>query len=208
MTNRETFGSYLKDARTAKALSLADVAHKTKVPERALDALENGRSEGLPADVFVRGFVSSYARVVGIDAAEAMARYAEAARTDRPTQARLPSLASRLAPGISRTDRVEPNRSRAGSEARATAADEADEPAPVRAKAPPPRADTDSQRTASSLGDDETSASRYRVGLTFAVIVLVIIATLTLSFLLRRPTQEGDSASPVSQSSTSPRTIS
>jgi hypothetical protein len=191
----------LKDARVAKALPLAEVARKTKIPERALDALENGRAEGLPADVFVRGFVSSYARVVGIDASEAMARYGEAARADRPTHPRSPSLASRLAPGISRTDNKETHRSSAASEAKSPSDSEGtrnqDDP-PMRPPVAAPRSQSPEPSASSSLNDDESSASRYRVGLTFAVIVLVIIATLTLSFLLRRPQQEGDSASPVS----------
>ncbi len=57
-------------------MSVEDVAKVTKIQPRILERLEAGRFEGLPADVFVRGFVRSVARCVGLDEAEAITRYA------------------------------------------------------------------------------------------------------------------------------------
>jgi hypothetical protein len=64
--NDEHFGSCLRRAREARALTLGDVSAATKVPRSALELLESGTLAGLPAHVFVRGFIRSYARTVGL----------------------------------------------------------------------------------------------------------------------------------------------
>jgi hypothetical protein len=70
---------WLRAGRAAKGMSLDDVAKITKIQPRILERLEAGKLEGLPAEVFVRGFVRSYARCCGLDEAEALERYAQAA---------------------------------------------------------------------------------------------------------------------------------
>ena len=70
---------WLRAGRANKGLSLEDVAKITKIQQRILERLEAGKLEGLPAEVFVRGFVRSYARCVGLDEAEALQRYTTAA---------------------------------------------------------------------------------------------------------------------------------
>jgi cytoskeleton protein RodZ len=65
----ETPGNKLRDAREARSLSLDDVAHVTRIPRASLSLLEEGRFDRLPAPVFVRGFIRSYARAVGLDPA-------------------------------------------------------------------------------------------------------------------------------------------
>ena len=64
------FGSVLREARERRAISLADVARKTKLSRASLELLEEGRLEDLPPDVFVRGFIRSYARSVGLRESE------------------------------------------------------------------------------------------------------------------------------------------
>ena len=64
--NDEHFGSCLRRAREERALTLGDIAVSTKVPRSALELLEAGTLAGLPAHVFVRGFIRSYAKAVGI----------------------------------------------------------------------------------------------------------------------------------------------
>jgi len=64
--NDEHFGSCLRRAREERALTLGDIAVSTKVPRSALELLESGTLSGLPAHVFVRGFIRSYAKAVGI----------------------------------------------------------------------------------------------------------------------------------------------
>lgn len=70
---------WLRAGRAAKGLSLDDVAKITKIQPRILERLEAGKLEGLPAEVFVRGFVRSYARCCGLDEGEALERYSQAA---------------------------------------------------------------------------------------------------------------------------------
>jgi cytoskeletal protein RodZ len=63
----DSFGSCLRRAREKRQLSLRDVAGATKIPRTTLELIEAGSLDALPADVFVRGFIRSYARAVGTD---------------------------------------------------------------------------------------------------------------------------------------------
>jgi len=59
-------GAYLRKEREKRGLTYAQVTEKTKVRPHILEALEKEDWEHLPAPVFVRGFVRSYARALGI----------------------------------------------------------------------------------------------------------------------------------------------
>ncbi|MBV8759607.1 MAG: helix-turn-helix domain-containing protein [Deltaproteobacteria bacterium] len=74
---RSALALWLRDGRARKKLSLDDVARITKIQPRILEKLESGQLEGLPAEVFVRGFVRSFARCVGLDESEALDRYTQ-----------------------------------------------------------------------------------------------------------------------------------
>ena len=74
--SRDRFCEYLRAQRERVSLSIEDIARVTKIPERSLRQLEAGQFEELPADVFVRGFLRSYARVVGVNPDEVVRRYA------------------------------------------------------------------------------------------------------------------------------------
>ena len=69
------FGTYLKREREARGLSLAEVSRATKVKEGLLAALEASQLDELPAPVFLRGWVTAYARVVGTNESEALTRF-------------------------------------------------------------------------------------------------------------------------------------
>lgn len=60
-------GERLRDAREAQGLSLADVAARTRIPLRQLEAIESGDYTGLPSVTYAVGFAKAYARVVGVD---------------------------------------------------------------------------------------------------------------------------------------------
>lgn len=60
-------GQELKAAREAARLTLADLAQRTRVPQRHLEALEEGRFEALPSITYCAGFSRAYARAVGLD---------------------------------------------------------------------------------------------------------------------------------------------
>lgn len=72
---RTSLALWLRSGRTQSRLSLDDVARVTKIQPRILEQLETGQLEGLPAEVFVRGFVKSFARCVGLSEGEALKRY-------------------------------------------------------------------------------------------------------------------------------------
>lgn len=69
-----SLGSWLHDERIRHGLSLADVEHATRINRLYLEAIEDGRLESLPAPVYARGFVRSYARLLGLDPSEAVSR--------------------------------------------------------------------------------------------------------------------------------------
>ncbi|WP_298808142.1 helix-turn-helix domain-containing protein [uncultured Sphingomonas sp.] len=60
-------GQRLRAAREAQGLSLPEVATRTRVTQRFLEAIENGRLEDLPSSTYAVGFAKAYARVVGLD---------------------------------------------------------------------------------------------------------------------------------------------
>jgi hypothetical protein len=56
-------GDVLRDARRRQGASLSDAADVTKVRESYLAALEQEEFDGLGGDVYVKGFIASYAAV-------------------------------------------------------------------------------------------------------------------------------------------------
>ncbi|MGP8281282.1 MAG: helix-turn-helix domain-containing protein [Desulfomonilaceae bacterium] len=64
----ESFGSYLKGLREEKGKTLEDISVSTKIALTNLDFLEKDRYDLLPPIVFVKGFVRSYAKELGLDA--------------------------------------------------------------------------------------------------------------------------------------------
>ena len=67
----ERVGDRLRAARIAAGLDLADIATKTRVPLRHLQAIEGGDYAALPGVTYCVGFVRAYARAVGLDEPEA-----------------------------------------------------------------------------------------------------------------------------------------
>ncbi len=68
-------GSYLKQGREARSLSLEEVANITRIPRKTLLSLEADRFEELPAGVFVRGYIKAYASTVEVSPDELVARF-------------------------------------------------------------------------------------------------------------------------------------
>lgn len=62
-----TLGEKLRKFRTDHRMSLIEVSRATKIQVKYLEFLENGEYGKLPADVYVRGFLRSYARHLGCD---------------------------------------------------------------------------------------------------------------------------------------------
>ncbi len=70
----ESFGSYLKAIREEQGKSLEDISERTKIAVTNLDFLENDRYDLLPPIVFVKGFLKSYAKHLGLDPEETVGR--------------------------------------------------------------------------------------------------------------------------------------
>ncbi|MDZ7858489.1 helix-turn-helix domain-containing protein [Sphaerotilus sp.] len=66
-------GALLRAARQARGLEIDALAQVLKVPERKLVSLEADRHDELPGLSFVRSLAQSYARQVGLDAAQVLA---------------------------------------------------------------------------------------------------------------------------------------
>ncbi|MFL5735400.1 MAG: RodZ domain-containing protein [Chloroflexia bacterium] len=60
-------GDMLRDARTAKGLSLAEVERDTKIRAKYISALEDNHLADLPGPVYARGFLRNYAAYLGLD---------------------------------------------------------------------------------------------------------------------------------------------
>ena len=63
----ERVGDRLRKAREAQGLSLAEVASRTRVPLRHLEAIEATDFALLPSPTYAVGFARAYARAVGLD---------------------------------------------------------------------------------------------------------------------------------------------
>jgi cytoskeletal protein RodZ len=63
----ERAGDVLRTAREAQGLSLADVAARTRVPIRHLQAIDVSDYAGLPSPTYAVGFGKAYARAIGAD---------------------------------------------------------------------------------------------------------------------------------------------
>lgn len=60
-------GDRLRAARTAAGLALSDIAERTRVPLRHLEAIEKSDFSAFPSDTYAMGFVRAYVRAVGAD---------------------------------------------------------------------------------------------------------------------------------------------
>jgi cytoskeleton protein RodZ len=89
------FGSWLRQQREMREITLREISDTTKISLRYLEALEQERFDLLPARVFARGFLRQYARYVGLDPDEAVNRLLvaesdEEADEDREGEAKAP----------------------------------------------------------------------------------------------------------------------
>ena len=75
----ETFGPHLKRMRTLKGKNLEELAAQTRIDRVYLLALEEEQFNRLPHEVFVRGFLRSYARALDLDESEVFRLFEDAA---------------------------------------------------------------------------------------------------------------------------------
>jgi hypothetical protein len=223
---QQTLGVYLSSRREELDMSIEQISRTTKIPPGSLRHLELGQFDKLPGDVFVRGFLRSYARCLKLDGDDVVSRYAHCGLNPAPVSSELAETL--LAKSTSETEGRRPRRfpkatqapNAAGtSDTRSAASDDDSavvqtrmaksesvrnvlrdafdlrnwqrssvkaerKPAPVQevAEAKPERL-----RTFVPPRLDYNDEMSRRGPLTLGVIILVIVATLTMSYLLRRP---------------------
>jgi cytoskeleton protein RodZ len=84
-----TVGEKLRAAREAQKLELSEIASRTRIPQRHLEAIENGNYSGLPSVTYAMGFAKAYARAVGADEV-ALSRQLRDELGDRPERPAAP----------------------------------------------------------------------------------------------------------------------
>ena len=133
-------------------MSLAELSRATKIKECFLDRLEAAELEALPAQVFVRGFVTAYAREVGVEPMEALRLY----------KSHLHALEKLHNP----------------------------EPPP---EVVPQQCDWDdlTEQSPPPVHSPSPSIDRRRFSVAFVVLLILVVATLTLSLLLRHGPSRG-----------------
>jgi len=79
----------LRQEREKRGITIEQVASATKIAVRVLHCLEADQYSELPAKPFIRGFVISYVRFIGLDSKEVLTRFGgfiETRAADRPTR--------------------------------------------------------------------------------------------------------------------------
>ena len=71
----QSIGAILRSAREAAGYSIADVAERMRLSRHHIENLEAERFDLFPVSVFLRGYLISYARLVGIDAEPLLEAY-------------------------------------------------------------------------------------------------------------------------------------
>ncbi len=75
ITNRLTLGETLRKARLKIELSLQQAEYTTKIKQKYLEALENNDYTSLPSSTYIKCFIRTYARVLGLSASELISQY-------------------------------------------------------------------------------------------------------------------------------------
>ena len=73
----ENFGSYLKHERELRGVPLEEISGATNIHIRFLKALEENSFDELPGEVFIKGYIRSYANIIGSDVEEMLNIYKE-----------------------------------------------------------------------------------------------------------------------------------
>jgi cytoskeleton protein RodZ len=81
-----SFGEWLRRQREMREINLRDIADRTKISLRYLEAMEADRFDLLPAPIFAKGFLREYARYVGLSPDEVVNHYLAVHQPEEPGQ--------------------------------------------------------------------------------------------------------------------------
>lgn len=166
-----SLGQSLKEEREARNISLEEIASTTKIVSRYLEALENDRFDLMPGGFFIKGIIRTYAKAIGLNPDEILARYKASGLLGEPEPKRrfgLKALAPAPAPPL-------PGEPVLPSEP-APAAVEQEEPTLVIEEAPRPRL-------------SEAARKRLFSWSWRGLVALAVIAVLIVLWSNRRPRQ-------------------
>ena len=76
----ENFGSYLKHERELRGVPLEEISGATKIHIRFLKAIEENSFDQLPGEVFIKGYIRSYANIIGANVEEILTIYEESVK--------------------------------------------------------------------------------------------------------------------------------
>ena len=76
----DSVGQYLRKHRESRRMSVEEISRATRVPMSSVERIESDQFDELPGEVFVRGFLRSYARSLGLLPEEVLARYTASRR--------------------------------------------------------------------------------------------------------------------------------
>jgi transcriptional regulator with XRE-family HTH domain len=71
----ESIGRYLRGERELRKFSLEEVSKFTRIKEHYLNAIEEDRYDLLPSAIYVKGYLTAYARYLGLDPNDTVLRY-------------------------------------------------------------------------------------------------------------------------------------
>src|SRR5215472_10450294 len=80
-------GERFRSAREARGLALSDVSEQIRIRSVYLAAIEEGNWSAIGAPVYVRGFLRTYARFLGLDPEEVVAAFNSAPVSSQPVAA-------------------------------------------------------------------------------------------------------------------------
>jgi len=73
--NSLSFGRYLRTRRLEKGVNLEVISRETKIRMDCLLLIEQEDHNRLPAEVYVKGFLRAYAKIIGVDEDDVIRRY-------------------------------------------------------------------------------------------------------------------------------------
>jgi Uncharacterized protein conserved in bacteria len=75
VTCLKEIGEYLHRVREEKNISLKEIQEATKISMRYLEAIDRGDFEGIPGEVYRKGFLVNFANAIGLNGQEILQKY-------------------------------------------------------------------------------------------------------------------------------------
>jgi cytoskeleton protein RodZ len=94
ITARRTAGQTLLAARQENNITIEYVSQELRLSAKLIEAIEADQAEGLPESTYVRGYIRSYARLLGLDEDDVLERYVATPEATDEWASKIPGSAS------------------------------------------------------------------------------------------------------------------